>query len=154
MFPVISRFIIFVAGRIRQGQFPRLPDFPYSAAHGQYIYQGRELDEDEFNVAAAKVFSPNYRNKGFNFQPMVVVPVVEDAAAAAEPVAAAQPPADEPEAQPETSAEEPYTIADGGVFHDGSRVATILEDGSLRMARGFSTLRPDIEAWMNTNPEA
>lgn len=136
-------FIIFIAGRIRHGQFPRLPDFPYSEAYGKYIYQGRELDSDEFNTAAAKVFDPHYRNNGFSFQPMAVVPVVEVAAAAAEPVAAAQPPA-----------EEPFSITDGSVFREGERVATLLEDGGLRMARGFSTLRPDIEAWMNTNPEA
>jgi hypothetical protein len=152
-------FIIFIAGRIRHGQFPRLPDFPYSEKHGKYIYQGRELNADEFNAAAAIVFDPHYRANGFSFQPLVV----SDVAAAEEPVldepapaAAAEPPAEEEAEQPasvETLPDaQPFLVQDGDVFHEGNRIASILEDGTIRMARGFAPLRVQLDEWLKSQP--
>jgi len=149
----MQSFIIFIAGRIRHGQFPRLPDFPYSEKHGRYIYQGRELDADEFNTASAIVFDPHYRNNGFSFQPLVV----SDVAATEEPqadnqeptptVAAAEPPVETP---PDA---QPFVIEDGDVFHEGQRIASIQEGGSIRMARGFAPLRVQLDEWMKSQTE-
>lgn len=152
MFAMISTFIIFIAGRLRQGQFPRLADFPYSEKHGKYIYQGRELNAEEFNAAAEAVFSPNYRNNGYSFQPQVLE--AEESAAPAEPEPPpAEPPAVDPPAfTPE--GQDPFTIEGQDIFHEGARVASFQEDGSVRMARGFSSLRDKLDAWLTPNPES
>ena len=68
------KFIIYVCTRIRNGQYPRLPDFQYSEEHAKYIYLGRELTLEEFNVACPSVFDPNYRNNSYSFCPEVIAP--------------------------------------------------------------------------------
>ena len=88
------QFIIYVAGRIRNGQRVGLSDFPYSEAHGKYIYQGRELTLEEFNAAAEIVFQTGYRNNGYGFCPLAIDPEAQarrqaKAEAQAEAVAAA-----------------------------------------------------------------
>lgn len=66
------KFLIYISSRIRHGQAIRHPDFKHSHEHGLYLYGGRELDADEFNAAAARVFAENYRTDGFRFAPKVV----------------------------------------------------------------------------------
>lgn len=86
-------FIIYICTRIKPGQYPKLPDFPFSEKHQQYIYQGRELTAEEFNAASRKVFDPLYRNQGYTFRPLVGIPVVEQSKQPVEPTAPEQPPA-------------------------------------------------------------
>jgi hypothetical protein len=153
--PPMPSFIIFIAGRIRHGQFPRLPDFPFSEKHGKYIYQGRELNEEEFNAAAAIVFDPHYRNNGFTFQPLVVreTSATEEPQAVEEPAAPVddvEPPVDEFMTPPDA---QPFIIEDGDVFFEGQRVASIQEDGTIRMARGFAPLRVKLDEWLKSQPE-
>lgn len=66
------KFILFIASRIRPGQFPKLPEFRFSNEHMKYLYAGQPLDMDEFNEACEKVFDEKYRNKGFLFRPMLI----------------------------------------------------------------------------------
>lgn len=172
------KFIIYVAGRIRNGQRVGLSDFPYSEAHGKYIYQGRELTLEDFNAAAEAVFQPNYRNNGYTFCPLAIDPkaeaaaaarIAEEAAAAAEAEAVrlaeeakaaeedAQRLADEEKAKAESSAsessEEPrFRLVENDIFMGDERVARIYENG-LRCSKGFADLREELEAWLETlNP--
>lgn len=50
--------IIFIAGKIRQGQFPKLPGFAYSEEYGKYLYSGAPVPLDEFNAAAEQILDP------------------------------------------------------------------------------------------------
>ena len=99
------KFLIFIASRIRHGQSVRHPDFSYNAEHQKYIYGGRALTADEFNDAAARVFSEKYQTKGFVFAPMVVKEVEATAPPTKEPPeppahpVADTPPATEPSQQ-------------------------------------------------------
>lgn len=83
------KFIIFICNNIRQGQFPRLPDFPFCQDRQQYLYLGRELTADEFNAACERVFDPKYNSKGYNFRP---VAIVEQPPAPVEPTLPDKPP--------------------------------------------------------------
>lgn len=76
------KFIIYVAGNIRNGQRVGLADFPYSEAYGKFIYQCRELTLEEFNAAAVIVFSPTYHSNEFTFCPLAIDPEAEAKAAA------------------------------------------------------------------------
>ena len=53
--------IIFIAGKIRNGQFPKLPGFAYNEEFGKYLYQGRPLSLAEFNAAAETVLDVSER---------------------------------------------------------------------------------------------
>ncbi len=66
------KFLIFIAGRIRNGHFPRVPNFQYNEAHGKFCYLGRELTSDEFNAAVPDIFNPNFRNNGYTFAPLAI----------------------------------------------------------------------------------
>jgi hypothetical protein len=44
--------IIFIAGRIRPGSFPRVAGFSYNEEHQKYLYGGKPLTLEEFNQAA------------------------------------------------------------------------------------------------------
>lgn len=87
------KFIIFINSRIRHGQSVRHPDFSYNAEHQKYIYGGRALTADEFNDAAARVFSEKYQTKGFVFSPMVVKEVEATAPPVEAPPEPPEPPA-------------------------------------------------------------
>lgn len=73
-------FIIFISTAIRYGQFPRLDRFKYSKEYDKYIYDGRELTVEEFDVAAKRVFDPSFRHEGFSFCPQSVSAEVAAAA--------------------------------------------------------------------------
>ena len=67
------KFIIYICNRLRQGQFPRMSDFPYNEQLGKYIYQGKIMDVHEFNAACETIFDPNYRTSGYNFRPLAII---------------------------------------------------------------------------------
>jgi hypothetical protein len=73
-------FLIFVAGRIRNGQRVGLKDFPYSEKYEKYLYKGRPLTLEEFNEASEIVFNANYRNNGFSFCPKAIPIEVQEPA--------------------------------------------------------------------------
>ena len=154
------KFIIYIATRLRQGQYPRLPDFPYSEKHGKYIYQGKELDSDEFNTACEKVFEQNYRTSGYVFRPLVIAATL----AVAEPEAKPEPVVETPpaEEQPVESPEQPtattdpfhgFFMEDNVIYLEGQRIGSLV-DGILRMAKGKSELREQVEAFISsTQPQ-
>lgn len=116
------KFIIFIASRLRHGEYPKLRDFPFNQQHQRYIYQGRELTADEFNAAAKVVFDAGYRGNGYTFQP---------------------------EALPQPV---PVFRLDGTDIFDGDeRVGGLFQPGPhLRVAPGKSSLRADLEAFLQS----
>jgi len=145
------KFIIFIASRLRQGQYPRLPDFPYSERHGKYIYQGKELDADEFNTACERVFEQNYRTNGYSFRPLVLAAAL--AVAEPAPVVEETPTVEEAPEQPaEAFTTDPfhgYAIEDDVIYLEGARIGSVV-DGVLRMAKGRSELREQVEAFISS----
>lgn len=124
------KFIIFVAGNIRNGQRVGLPDFPYSEAHGKYIYQNRELEFDEFNDIAVRVFNPNYHTNEFTLCPLLVA--VEAAVLA--------PLVDE-------AISLDFRLEGKSIYLGDDRVAGLYGDEKhLRVFK--EDLRPQIEAWL------
>lgn len=74
----ITLFLIVIAETLRQGDFPRIPQFEYSPEHEKYLFLGRPLTLEEFNEAAKRVFSPGFPGQGRNFAPMAIEVEVED----------------------------------------------------------------------------
>ena len=133
------KFIIFICDRIRNGQFPRLPDFQVNEQHGKYLYQGRELTAEEFTAAAERVFAPGYRNQGFTFRPGIV------AVSAAKPAPVPASPVEAPA---------PFRMEGKSIFKGDERIGGIFGEGEkqhLRVNAEFSDLRPEIEAWIEAN---
>lgn len=158
------KLLIEISSRIRRGQFPRLPDFKYSAHFNSYVYGGRALDPEEFNTAAGIVFAEHYRTQGFTFAPRVLSPdeieayedsIVAEAdqrklvVAAAAKRAAEPAPADEEEPPAEETPASRFSLVDDEVFEGETKVAKILADGSIRAGYGHASLKPDIEAWLS-----
>lgn len=85
-----TTFLIFISSLIRAYEYPRIEGFVHTTefkdvltADGKplgerYVYLGRELTLEEFNAAAALVFSPTFPGEDRNFQPLAIDP---DAAA-------------------------------------------------------------------------
>jgi len=122
------KFIIFICTRLSNGQYPRLPDFPYNSELGKYVYQGRELTLDEFNDAARVVFEQNYRSNGYHFCPMAILPAIES----------------------------PSFRIDGQRIYSGdNHVAGLFgEKKHLRVLSEYSDLRAELEDWLaNTQPD-
>lgn len=65
-------FIIFIATRLSQFQFPRIAGFSFSKKFDKYVYEGRALTVEEFNEAAKTVFSDKFKSDGFIFCPQAV----------------------------------------------------------------------------------
>ena len=123
------KFIIFISSRLRHGEYPKLPDFPYSQQHGRYIYMGKELTKDEFNTAAKAVFLNTYRSNGYFFCPEAIT-------------------APEPN---ETPAPSSFTLDGKSILLNGERIAGLFGDEKqLRVVSAHSDLRPQIEAWLQT----
>lgn len=126
------KIIICVAGNIRNGQRVGLPDFPYSEAHGKYIYQNRELELDEFNAIAVVVFHPNYHTNEFTLCPLLVA---EEAVVPAPLVKEVRTPN--------------FRLEGKSIYHADERVAGLYgDDKNLRVFK--EDLRPQIEAWLKT----
>lgn len=135
------KLIIFISSRLRNGQFPRLPDFSYSHDHGRYIYAGKELTPEEFNVAAEKVFNERYRGNGFQFCASVVT-TVENVEVVAAPVVVEQP-------KPQSR----FTLDDKAILLDGTRIAGIYgsgQDAHLRVLAEWKDIRSEIEDWLKS----
>jgi hypothetical protein len=54
----MSKLIIWIGGKPLLNGY-RIRDFHWAVAHNCYIYEGKELDESEFNVAFEKAFRNN-----------------------------------------------------------------------------------------------
>lgn len=170
------KFILFIATRLRSGQFPRLPDFQHSHIFNAYIYGGKPLDAQEFNSACEQVYVDGYRNQGFMIRPRVVTDAevaafeadiaktaaAEKARLEAKPVPTPEPEPAAPEAladpepQPEpdvTVDAKEFTLEGRSIMLKGERIAGIYgedEKQHIRVMSDFSHLRPDIEAWYST----
>jgi hypothetical protein len=139
LFPMKLFFIIYISSRLSFGSFPRLDGFEYSEKYGKYIYLGRELNQDEFNAAAATVFSPSYRNNGFLFCPEILSPAP----------AAVLPPVEEPTEPPPTP--EGFRFEGRDIMLGDERVGGVFDPGShIRVAKGKSAIRSDLESWLAT----
>jgi hypothetical protein len=75
-------FIIFIATRLSQFQFPRIPNFSFSKKFDKYVYEGRALTVEEFNEASKLVFSQGFKSDGFIFCPQAVEVSAEEHQAA------------------------------------------------------------------------
>lgn len=134
------KFIIYVAGNIRNGQRVGLPDFPYSEIHGKFVYQCRELTFEEFNAAALIVFNPFYHTNEFTFCPQAIAAKSE--AAAAPSVVKREPALLPPEK---------FRFHGKGIFMGEKRVAGLF--GEERNLRVFDDeLRVEIEKWLINQP--
>lgn len=61
----LTHAIIFIAGRIRPGSFPRVPGFAYNEDYEQYLHGGAPIPIEEFNKVATTVLDP--AEKRFSF---------------------------------------------------------------------------------------
>lgn len=75
--------LIFIAGKIRQGQFPRVPGFAYSEEYGKYLYGGAPVPLDEFNAAAEVALDPAEKRFSLSVRIVDVLTPEEKAAEAA-----------------------------------------------------------------------
>lgn len=75
-------FIIFIATRLTQFQFPRISHFSYAKQFDKYVYEGRALTVEEFNEASKTVFSEAFKGDGYIFCPQAVKVSKEEHAAA------------------------------------------------------------------------
>lgn len=80
--------LIFIAGKIRAGQFPKLPGFSYNEEHQKYLYSGAPVPLDEFNAAAEVALDPTDRRFSISVR-IVDVPSPEEVAAKAKAAAEA-----------------------------------------------------------------
>lgn len=118
------KFIIYISSRLRHGEYPKLPEFPFSQEHGKYIYKGKELEADEFNEAAKRVFHIDYRANGYSFRP---------------------------EAIPQPQSTERFRLDGTDIFEGDERVGGLFQPGPhLRVATGKSDLRADLEAFLTS----
>jgi hypothetical protein len=152
------KFIIFISDNIRHGNFPRVDGFSFCAKYGKYLYLGRPLTDDEFNVAAKRVFSPDFRDQGFHFCPAVLAPEfvtftpleTPDAAADNLPVPDA---AADNLPVPDAAADPVFVMEGKNIFVGEVRVAGLYgEDNHLRVKADHSDMRPAIEAWLESQP--
>ena len=135
------KFIIFISTRLRQGHYPKLPGFSYSEKYGKWIFGGREFSPEEFNDAAAEVFSPVYRANGYVFQPKAIF---EEAVADEEP---AKVPESPEKAENEVHSFENFSLVADEVFIDGEKVASF-KDGKFRMVKGQSQHKEKVEEYL------
>ena len=119
------KFIIFITTYLQHGEFPRLPGFSFNSDYGKYLYEGRELTADEFNLAAKRVFNPEYRAEGYSFRPEAIpAPVIE-------------------------TATERFRLDGTDIFEGDERVGGLFQPGPhLRVAPGKSALRHELEAFL------
>ena len=167
-----NTFLIFISSAIRAYEYPRIDGFVHTTefndvvnADGnplgeRYVYLGRELTIDEFNAAAARVFSPTFAGEERSFQPLAI-----SSSAAVKPTAPVAIPVPTPEvvetpitapvARPvEAGTDSPaheFTLDDKAILMNGERIAGLFgEDKQLRVLSAHSYLRPAIEAWLAT----
>jgi hypothetical protein len=134
------KFIIYICTRLRHGQFPRLPDFPYSEEYGKFIYQGQSLDATQLNEVAPIVFDPNYRSGGFAFCVEAIIPLTET-----------EKEAPEKEAPEKEAPESEFRIVDGEIFKGDDKIGGFSDpENHLRMTRGHAGLREEVEAWIES----
>ena len=170
-----NTFLIFISSAIRAYEYPRIDGFVHTTefkdvvnADGKplgerYVYLGRELTIDEFNSAAARVFSPTFAGEERSFQPLAIGPAAAVAkiatpvavAVIAPPMVVIEPPIAAPVAitvnvAPDAPAPE-FTLDDKAIIMNGERIAGLFgEDKQLRVLSAHADLRPAIEAWLAT----
>lgn len=163
------KFIIYVAGRIRNGQRIGLADFSYNETHGKNLYLGRELTLEEFNAAAVKVFDPNYRSNGWTFCPAVLEvvesvdpPAEEVPIPVEEPVGNASAPVETPVENVPDAVESPaedtpvprFRIVGSEILEGDVVVAGFHDPGNhVRTVRGKAHLREEIQEFIKSLPQ-
>ena len=178
-----NTFLIFISSAIRAYEYPRIDGFVHTTefkdvvnADGKplgerYVYLGRELTIDEFNAAAARVFSPTFAGEERSFQPLAIGPAAAGKIAA--PVAVTAPilefvessataignylavkdthPIPSSTDAPAPAPAPEFTLDDKAILMNGERIAGLFgEDKQLRVLSAHSDLRPAIEAWLAT----
>ena len=161
------KFIIFICNRLRQGQFPRLSDFPYNEQLGKYIYGGQVMNQREFNEACVRIFDPNYRTNGFTFRPealdlaaipatpAVSVPTPAPTSEDLKPSSEDLTPSSEEKAPSSEVVEGVSTFAQHGddIYLEG-RIVGRLFDGKLKMVKGEAELREQALAFIASEKES
>ena len=121
-----------VGGFIHSAQFAAFTH-PYQP----FVFEGRTLDMEEFNVAASRLLDVRNANLGYE----VSVRMVPDDLTA-------------DETSDETSGEEPneqFTLDGKNILLNGVRVAGLFGEGKqLRVLSDHSHLRQAIEEWLET----
>ena len=140
-------FLIFISSPIRAYEYPRIDGFvcttdfkdvpdPTGKPLGErYVYLGRELTLDEFNAAAARVFSPTFPGEERSFQPLAIDPDAAAKQAEAKALAATEAEAAQLAATEAAAVEAARIAAEQSAAADAARIAAEKEVEEREIAR-------------------
>lgn len=132
------KILIYLASTTRRS-VPRVGGFLYNEEHQKYLYGGKALDAEEANEAAQACLDKPVRNLGHTVT-FRVIPDAEET-----PVTLKK-----QEAAPEAPPAPVFTIVGDEILRDGEKVAGFTDpDQHLRMTRGNSHLREEVENFLN-----
>ena len=140
-------FLIFISSPIRAYEYPRIDGFvcttefkdvldPAGKPLGErYVYLGRELTLEEFNSAAARVFSPTFAGEERSFQPLAIDPDAAAKHAEAKEKAAAEAKAAQAAADEAAAEEQARLAGEQSAAADAARIAAEKEAEEREIAR-------------------
>lgn len=142
-----TSFLIFISSLIRAYEYPRIDGFVHTTEFKdvldpagkplgeRYVYLGRELTLEEFNAAAARVFSPTFPGEERSFQPLAIDPDAAAKHAEAKELAAKEAEAAQLAAEKAAAKEEKEAEAARQAEADAARLAAEKEAEDREIAR-------------------
>jgi hypothetical protein len=124
-------------------------------AHLGLCHQSKIItDPEEFNATQAAISDPRFPNRGAKIEAyaltaedeakMIALPPVEQTPAAVEQLPVEEAPVED--------APERFRMEGTDIYEGDDRVGGVF-DGTLRAAKGKADLRPDLEAWLQSQTE-